>query len=518
MLSLDLFTEHRYVLAVVLFFTIYHVVTHLRYALAARKLNCKPLPDRTLAFWGIPLFFKALKLKKEGRMIDYSKERFDTTGLDTFKFRIAGMRLFTTRDPENIKAMLATQFNDFGLGARHDQLFPFLGDGIFTLDGNGWKHSRAMLRPQFAREQVAHLSSLEPHVQLLKKHIQNTKGGKFEIQELFFKLTVDSATEFLFGESVSSLADETVVNNYYELINFDGKKGFAEAFNTTQKYLSTRLLAQRLYWIFDSKKFRDYCARVHKFSDYYVQKALDASPQELEEKGKDGYIFLYELVKETRNRKVLRDQLLNILLAGRDTTASLLSFAFFEMARNQQIWKKLRKEIDENFLLGDNVDLDLITFESLKKCEYLKAIINETLRLYPSVPHNSRIATKDTSLPRGGGEDGQSPVFIPKGQTVTYAVSSMHRSKRYYGEDAEVFRPERWLSGETKKVGWAYLPFNGGPRICLGQQFALTEAGYVISRLAQIFPNLSSFDDEYPPRKSSHLTMCLQDGVNISLS
>ena len=81
------------------------------------------------------------------------------------------------------------------------------------------------------------------------------------------------------------------------------------------------------------------------------------------------------------------------------------------------------------------------------------------LRLYPAVPGNSREATKDTYLPLGGGPDGKSPVFVAKGQTVAYAVYAMHRLHPIYGDDAYEFRPERW---ETLRVGWEYLPFNGG--------------------------------------------------------
>ena len=107
------------------------------------------------------------------------------------------------------------------------------------------------------------------------------------------------------------------------------------------------------------------------------------------------------------------------------------------------------------------------------------------LRLYPVVPGNSRTAIVDTVLPVGGGEDGKSPMFIPKGQIVQWSLFTMHRRKDLYGEDAEEFKPERW---EKLRPGWVrslplrnnaqdtdglqeYLPFNGGPRICIGRTF-----------------------------------------------
>jgi cytochrome P450 len=108
-------------------------------------------------------------------------------------------------------------------------------------------------------------------------------------------------------------------------------------------------------------------------------------------------------------------------------------------------------------------------------------------RMYPTVPINSRRSIVDTTLPRGGGPDGNSPVFVPKGTEINYSVYVMHRSKELWGPDADEFVPERW---QGRKVGFEYLPFNGGPRICLGQQFALTEAGYITVRLLQRFDRI----------------------------
>jgi len=84
------------------------------------------------------------------------------------------------------------------------------------------------------------------------------------------------------------------------------------------------------------------------------------------------------------------------------------------------------------------------------------------------VPINFRVAATDTSLPVGGGPDGMSPIYIRKDSVITYVVYAMHRRKDLWGPDAESFRPERWE--ENGKHGWEYLPFNGGPRICLGRK------------------------------------------------
>ncbi|EGW34592.1 uncharacterized protein SPAPADRAFT_134963 [Spathaspora passalidarum NRRL Y-27907] len=499
---------------------LYSVYQYIHTKQLMKRLGAKPFTnDEGDGWFGFYVWKQLLDKKAEGTLVDFGHERYEkitNPNCETFQFRIFGKPLISTKDPENIKAILATQFNDFSLGRRHEIFQPLLGDGIFTLDGEGWKHSRAMLRPQFVREQVGHVKLLEPHLQVFFKHIRKNKGKVFDLQELFFRLTIDSATEFLFGESVQSLRDESI-GMQLEATQIDGKQEFATAFNFSQNFLASRSVLQELYWLLNTKKFRDCNAKVHKFASYYVEKALNLTEKELQEE--KGYVFLYELAKQTKDPVILRDQLLNILVAGRDTTAGLLSFMFFELARNPDVFEKLKEEIYTKFGSGDDVQFNEITFETLKQCEYMKAVINECLRLYPSVPQNFRIATRDTTLPHGGGPDGMSPVLVRKGQNIVYIISSTHKTEKYYGKDAADFNPQRWFEPETKKLGWAFLPFNGGPRICLGQQFALTEASYVTTRLIQEFPNLTLGDPDtrYPPLKMSHLTMSLFEGCNVKM-
>lgn len=199
-------------------------------------------------------------------------------------------------------------------------------------------------------------------------------------------------------------------------------------------------------------------------------KDRDARKSEPEQHPNTRYVFLHELVSQTSNKIKIRSELLNILLAGRDTTASMLSNVWFELANRPDVWRRLRREVDA-------LDGAFPTFERLKDMKYLRAVLNESLRLHPVVPENDRQAEVDTVLPVGGGEDEKSPVFVKKGQLVHWSLYSMHRRKDLYGEDAEDFKPERWLDEGGKKglrVGWEYLPFNGGPRICIGRRFLLS--------------------------------------------
>jgi len=200
------------------------------------------------------------------------------------------------------------------MGARRPITFPMFGDGIFTQEGAPWKHSRELLRPQFVHKQYEDLEIFREPVETLID-ILSTADGVVDLQPLFFRLTLDVTTAFLFGESVQSLkAPEST-----------GEQTFAEAFNTAQKYVAKRFRLLDLYWLIGGKEFRDACDAVHHFADQIIDHSLsrDAEGQEKEKK----YVFLSTLAKSTPDRNTLRGQIINILTAGRDTTACVLSWA-----------------------------------------------------------------------------------------------------------------------------------------------------------------------------------------------
>lgn len=461
-----------------------------------RQWHTAPLPtieqDYCLGFSNM---WRLVKESQAGTYFENSQRLVEAhPTMKTLSLYVSGQKVIITLDPENIKAMLATQFNQFKLGKRHQQFHPLLGNGVFTLDGEGWKHSRQILRPQFHRDQIVDVLMFEGHAQQLIEEINKHQGRIVDLQPLFFCLTMDVATEFLFGESVNSLGQPQMP--------------FAKAFTHAQKILTYRMVLQDLYFLCDGPKFRHSCRTVHQLAERYVQRALSLPPPKHEGK----YTFLDELVKQTRDPQVLRDQALNTLLAGRDTTASTLLFLWYELGRNPQVYAKLREEVQVRF-----ADADSVLFESLKHAPYLQMVLKETLRMYPIVPENVRFAAEDTTLPRGGGSDGNQPIFVAKDTNVTYSPWCMHRDRSVYGEDANVFRPERWL--DLKSVGWAYLPFNGGPRVCLGQQFALTELALVTVRMVQAFPQGLAYsgDNAYPPLKHISLTISLKHGCPVTV-
>lgn len=210
---------------------------------------------------------------------------------------------------------------DFTLGAREHNFRPLLGHGIFTQNGAEWKQSRDLLRPIFNHQRTEYFTYIKEAVgNLLTRVVEPTKEGFVDLQPLFFLLTLDVTTAAVLGKSTNSLQDQ------------GGKVGlaFANSFDTGQRYLAVRGRLGDLYWLFGGKKFRAACNFVHSFVDKIVADALDKQGDENSsemEKENENYLFLDALIASTRDPKIIRDQLINVLLAGRDTTACLLSWS-----------------------------------------------------------------------------------------------------------------------------------------------------------------------------------------------
>ncbi|KAL8819107.1 MAG: hypothetical protein Q9191_007804 [Dirinaria sp. TL-2023a] len=411
-----------------------------------KRYGCQPppqLPNR----WplGIDRLKELWHWNSEGHLLAYLCGLADgyEPRNNLFQFMLFGPRVYHTLDPKNVETVLSTDFEKFGFGARRGVFLPLLGDGIFTQEGAAWRHSRELLRKQFARTQYQNLDHFREHVDSLIDSLP-TPHGVVDLQPLFFNLTLDTTTALLLGRSVHSLKGESGSTN----------TAFQENFNRAQEGLAKRFRIAPWQSLYNPTKFRSACADVHHFVDDYISDWNVRRKTGVEQSS--SYSFIDELTRASSGPQAIRDQLLNILLAGRDSTACL--------------------------------------------------------RLYPPVPLNNRTALQTTVLPRGGGPDGSSPILVRRGEVVSFSPYVNSRRKNIYGPDADEFRPERWESGSTPEIGWAYFPFNGGPRACLGQDFALSEIYYTTVRLLQKFPLMKlpvSEKDEPTGTEKQRLTLVL---------
>ena len=493
---------------------------NLRWRRRAAALGCLPIPhvQNYDPIFGFDMLYAVYKGIRTRKLLEIDHQRFKTLKTNTHSFSIMGKYFITTMEPQNIKHILATGFADYPIDeGREKVLGEILGQGIFTTNGAAWKHSRELLRPCFERAQIDDSSLFEKHAARLVAAIPNN-GEFFDLQPLFFAASLDISSEHFFGQSTDCLLPRQ---------KNGGNKSDVDRFVDAFDQMAKGIIGADSKWCILGMFLPDFEQKkriktVQGFVEGIVAKAIEdrkafSSIEKGDHGGKPRHVFLQDLLNETQDVTKIRSELLNILIAGRESTANLLSNIFFILSQNPAIFQKLEQEILTS-LPADKIP----TFADLKSLPYLRAMINETQRLYPVVPENNRAAGRDTTMPLGGGPDGTSPVFVPKGTMVSWSLWGMHRRRDFYGEDADEFKPERWLDdpAEGKKglrVGWEYLPFNGGPRVCIGQQFALGEISYLIVKLVRAFEAIEPEEKGRVWKEHFFLTCTIDDGVRIKM-
>lgn len=195
------------------------------------------------------------------------------------------------------------------MGSRRGAMLPFIGEGIFTQDGTAWKHSREMLRRPFLKSHYQDLHGFGEHTGNLIAELCSS-SGVVDLQPLFFRFTLATTTALIFGQSAVGL-DEA-------------QQTFAQEFDYASKITSLRARLQDFYWAYSPARYQAACRGIKEFANVFVRRAL-------EEKNRTGpdsdrYAFIQDLYDEMQDPALVRDQLVNVLLAGRDTTACLLSW------------------------------------------------------------------------------------------------------------------------------------------------------------------------------------------------
>ncbi|KAI6099102.1 cytochrome P450 [Pisolithus sp. B1] len=420
-------------------------------------------------------------------------------------------RIFTT-EPEHIKAILVTQFNSFEKGPEFsDQLSALLGTGVFNSDGEIWKFHRSMTRPFFSKDRISHFDIFEKLADdaLSQAKARLQEGYPVDFQDMVGRFTLDSATEFLFGKSVGSLSAGLT----YSKNSLPGKNEehtnhasnvFARAFSEAQSRVMLRSSFGTIwrldeFWRDRIQKDMEVC---HAFIDPILKDALETKRSIKEDEqstgqvcteGRKGFLedtLLGHLVNCTEDRAVIRDEIVNILIAARDTTASTLTFLAYMLSQHPDVLKRLRAEVLST--VGNSRGP---TYDDVREMKYMRAVINETLRLYAPVPLNVRTSTEAVVWP---GVNGSPPIYIPPNTLVPFSVFLMHRRKDLWGPDADIFDPDRFIDERLRYLtsnSFIFLPFNAGPRICLGQQFAYNEISFFLVRLLQTFSSITLAED-----------------------
>lgn len=276
------------------------------------------------------------------------------------------------------------------------------------------------------------------------------------------------------------------------------------AFGACRNHLvKGRLLGGKLPF-FANKEFEADCEKLHAFVDRQVARALATAE---DENPSVRYILIDELAKQERDPIKLRFETLQVFMPASESVSNIFSTVLFHLARHPHIWAGLRRT-------ASVLDSEQLTSEALKSLQSFRNVILESIRMHGSSGRLSRTALRDTVIPRGGGLDGENPILISKGTRVMLELYSKLHDPEVWGKDAEVFRPSRF---EGRRLGWDFVAFSGGRRICPAQQQVLTQFTYLLVRLAREFevlenrgPSMGCIGSINVPAQSRH-------GVQVAL-
>jgi cytochrome P450 len=364
-------------------------------------------------------------------------------------------RVYLVNRPELAHRVLAGNRRNYVKAGTPDDLMltPLLGRGLLTSDGEVWRRQRRVSQPPFSPERVVGFDHLitSATLELLDRWTSAPPGEELRLDHQLSGLTLAVVARAIFGSDLTGINER-----------------FGEAVDVLNRFMG------HFDPLEDSDAGREARASFSKavgFLNGLVGLLVQARRLEGTEGRDDLLSRLIDGLDESAGRageRDLRDQVVTMLMAGHETTAKALTWTLVLLARHPDVAERLDSEL--RTVLGDRVvssgDLDELTF-----CRH---VVQESMRLYPPVWLLSR---------RAIGADKLGPFDVPAGTLVCVSPYVLHRDKRYW-EDPEAFDPDRF--GETRSAGrpdYAYIPFSGGPRHCIGRHFALLEAQLVLATI-----------------------------------
>jgi cytochrome P450 len=373
---------------------------------------------------------------------------------------IAGLRILNFKTifinhPDLIEEVLVTNARLYSKGRVLRANRHLFGEGLLTSEGDFWLRQRRLTQPAFHRARIA--SYAATMVEYAQRMMDGWRSGEErDVHREMLRLTLQIVGKTLFDADVERDAQE--VGKSLELLLEIGANFRRTIFVP--------------HWLPTPANLRV------KREVAQIEKILYRIITERRASGRDAGDLLSMLLAtqdEDGSRmtdKQLRDETITLFLAGHETTASTLSWTWWLLARNPVVEAKLYQELD--VVLGERAP----TLDDLPKLVYAGHVITESLRLYPAAWGLARLAVEDHEI---------AGYPVTKGMGVTMAQWVVHRDKRWY-DAPEEFRPERWGNDLLKRLPrFAYFPFGGGPRQCIGNTFALMEAVLILATIARKF-------------------------------
>ncbi|XP_024543474.1 cytochrome P450 704B1 [Selaginella moellendorffii] len=427
------------------------------------------------------------------RIYDWLSWNFRVKETMTMSATMPGRSYVFTVDPANVEHILKTNFANYPKGEEFHEIFePLLGNGIFNSDGEPWRIQRKTASFEFSSRVLRDVSCrvFKDHALKLARIVHGSQEP-LEMQDLFMRMTLDTICFLGFGLHLGVLAPNLPRNDFataFDACNAIISYRFADPFWKFKRFLriGQERSLQRHLQVVDDFTHSIICQRRLQLQD---------QPKDHQQSRQD-LLSRFMLLDESFSDDHLRDVILNFVIAGRDTTASTLSYFTYMIASHPDCATKIYQELHEfeELQLADNSHrpssfedkihgfTQLLTYESLAKLVYLHAALMETLRLFPAVPLNFKGVVADDVLPSGA--------MVKRGSTLSYAPYCMARIKSIWGSDASQFRPERWRrdgAWDFSISSFKFTAFQAGPRICLGKDSAFLQMKITAALLCRFF-------------------------------
>ena len=375
---------------------------------------------------------------------------------DIVRYRILNVNVFLLNHPDWIEDVLAGDHRNFMKGRilRANRLM--LGNGLIINEGDDWMRQRRLVQPAFHRDRIAAYAGVM--IAFTQRLAASWRDGEtFDILPEMKRLTLEIIAKTLFDADISSQAG--VVGRALQIFLEEFAARTGNGLLVPERIPTPgNLRLQRAVRRLDKVVYR-----------MIQQRRLSGQPHN------DLLTMLLEARDERGNRmsdQQLRDEVMNILLAGHETTALALTWTWYLLAKHPAVEHRLFAELDR-VLGGRSPEVT-----DIPNLPYTDGVLKESLRLFPPAWCITRVALRECEI---GG------YAVPAGTSLSVSQWVVHHDPRYF-EDPEAFKPQRWENDLSRRLpAFAYFPFGGGPRRCLGYSFAMTEAVLIIAALASKF-------------------------------
>jgi cytochrome P450 len=406
---------------------------------------------------------------------------------DIVYYKVGPLRVYQLTHPDFARQVLVEQSDKFCKPRLLKRAFrPFAGEGLLTSDGALWKQQRRLMQPAF------HHSALASYAEVMVRHALRlvdglTDGQPIELQSVMSALTLAIVVECLFGGDVTRYANEV-------------SRLMSAVLDASNQRLNSALRLPS--WVPTRRHLRERRALARLDE---ILRELIAARRAASGGRHDLLSMLLTAVDPESGIRMsdrrLRDEMMTVFLAGHETTANALTWTWYLLSRHPEAEALLFEEVDH--VLEGRAP----TLIDLSYLPYTEMVVREALRLYPPAPGVAREPIEDVTI---GG------YLVPKRSLISVNTFAMQRDARFF-PDPERFDPGRFAPGwEQRLQRFAYLPFGGGPRVCIGNSFAMMEARLILAAVSQRWQLALEPHQAVVPIQL--VTVRAQDGIRMRLT